>query len=51
MNFCVICKWMCMLGCDYIYVGIVVGKLEGDFLMIKGFYNILLDIKIDINFF
>jgi ribulose-bisphosphate carboxylase large chain len=43
MNFRVICKWMRMAGCDHIHAGPVVGKLEGDPLMIKGFYKTLLD--------
>ena len=37
MNFRVICKWMRMAGVDHIHAGTVVGKLEGDPLMIKGF--------------
>jgi ribulose-bisphosphate carboxylase large chain len=49
MNFRVICKWMRMSGCDHIHAGTVVGKLEGDPLMIKGFYNTLLDTKSEIN--
>nr|YP_010337998.1 ribulose-1,5-bisphosphate carboxylase/oxygenase large subunit [Timspurckia oligopyrenoides]UNJ17583.1 ribulose-1,5-bisphosphate carboxylase/oxygenase large subunit [Timspurckia oligopyrenoides] len=43
MNFRVICKWMRMAGVDHIHAGTVVGKLEGDPLMIKGFYNTLLE--------
>jgi ribulose-bisphosphate carboxylase large chain len=45
MNFRVICKWMRMAGVDHIHAGTVVGKLEGDPQMIKGFYNVLLDFK------
>ena len=41
MNFRVICKWMRMAGVDHIHAGTVVGKLEGDPLMIKGFYDTL----------
>jgi ribulose-bisphosphate carboxylase large chain len=37
INFRVICKWMRMSGVDHIHAGTVVGKLEGDPLMIKGF--------------
>src|SRR5213076_3142400 len=37
----VICKWMRMAGVDHIHAGTVVGKLEGDPLMIKGFYDTL----------
>src|SRR5687768_7792087 len=41
MNFRVICKWMRMAGVDHIHAGTVVGKLEGDPFMIKGFYDTL----------
>lgn len=40
VSFCVIVKWMWLVGVDYLYVGIVVGKLEGDFVIIKGYYDI-----------
>ena len=43
MNFRVICKWMRMAGVDHIHAGTVVGKLEGDPLMIRGFYDTLLE--------
>ena len=49
MNFRVICKWMRMAGVDHIHAGTVVGKLEGDPLMIRGFYNTLLQTHTDIN--
>jgi ribulose-bisphosphate carboxylase large chain len=49
INFRVICKWMRMAGVDHIHAGTVVGKLEGDPLMVKGFYNTLLLTKMDIN--
>jgi ribulose-bisphosphate carboxylase large chain len=49
MNFRVICKWMRMAGVDHIHAGTVVGKLEGDPLMIKGFYNTLLQSHVEIN--
>ena len=49
VNFRVICKWMRMAGVDHIHAGTVVGKLEGDPLMVKGFYNVLLQQKLDIN--
>ena len=48
INFRVICKWMRMAGVDHIHAGTVVGKLEGDPLMVKGFYNTLLDVKTEI---
>jgi len=41
MNFRVICKWMRMAGVDHIHAGTVVGKLEGDPRMVKGFYLVL----------
>jgi len=49
INFRVICKWMRMSGVDHIHAGTVVGKLEGDPLMVKGFYNILLQTKNEMN--
>jgi ribulose-bisphosphate carboxylase large chain len=49
MNFRVICKWMRMAGVDHIHAGTVVGKLEGDPLMIKGFYNTLLETGLEID--
>jgi len=49
INFRVICKWMRMAGVDHIHAGTVVGKLEGDPLMVKGLYNTLLDVTTDIN--
>ncbi|SDZ06085.1 ribulose-bisphosphate carboxylase large subunit [Nitrosomonas halophila] len=41
MNFRVICKWMRMAGVDHIHAGTVVGKLEGDPLITRGFYDTL----------
>jgi len=49
INFRVICKWMRMAGVDHIHAGTVVGKLEGDPLMIQGFYDTLLATKIEVN--
>jgi ribulose-bisphosphate carboxylase large chain len=49
MNFRVICKWMRMAGVDHIHAGTVVGKLEGEPRMIKGFYNTLLDFKTEVS--
>jgi ribulose-bisphosphate carboxylase large chain len=49
INFRVICKWMRMAGVDHIHAGTVVGKLEGDPLMVKGFYHTLLDVKTEVN--
>jgi ribulose-bisphosphate carboxylase large chain len=41
VSFRVIGKWCRMLGVDHIHAGTVVGKLEGDPNMIKGYYNTL----------
>ena len=49
MNFRVICKWMRMAGVDHIHAGTVVGKLEGDPLMVKGFYDTLLEVQTEVN--
>merc|ERR1712137_548786 len=49
INFRVICKWMRMSGVDHIHAGTVVGKLEGDPLMIKGFYDTLRLTALDVN--
>jgi ribulose-bisphosphate carboxylase large chain len=49
INFRVICKWMRMAGVDHIHAGTVVGKLEGDPLMIKGFYDVLRLTNLDVN--
>jgi ribulose-bisphosphate carboxylase large chain len=49
INFRVICKWMRMAGVDHIHAGTVVGKLEGDPVMVKGFYNTLLNMQTSIN--
>jgi len=49
INFRVICKWMRMAGVDHIHAGTVVGKLEGDPLMVQGFYKTLLDTHLTVN--
>jgi ribulose-bisphosphate carboxylase large chain len=49
INFRVICKWMRMAGVDHIHAGTVVGKLEGDPLMVQGFYTTLLCVKSEVN--
>ena len=49
INFRVICKWMRMAGVDHIHAGTVVGKLEGDPLMVQGFYNTLLLSSLEVN--
>jgi ribulose-bisphosphate carboxylase large chain len=39
VNFRVIAKWARMVGVDHIHAGTVVGKLEGDPAMTKGYYE------------
>jgi ribulose-bisphosphate carboxylase large chain len=41
VSFRVLAKWCRMLGVDHIHAGTVVGKLEGDPLTTKGYYDIL----------
>src|SRR6202046_4429577 len=41
VSFRVIAKWCRLLGVDHIHAGTVVGKLEGDPSMIRGYYDIL----------
>jgi len=41
ISFRVISKWMRMAGVDHIHAGTVVGKLEGDPSMVKGYYDTL----------
>jgi len=40
---------MRMAGVDHVHAGTVVGKLEGDPLMIQGFYDTLLKTKLSID--
>ena len=49
INFRVICKWMRMSGVDHIHAGTIVGKLEGDPLMVQGFYETLRCVKSEVN--
>src|SRR5580704_14865639 len=41
VSFRVIAKWCRLIGVDHIHAGTVVGKLEGDPAMIKGYYDTL----------
>src|SRR5499433_1950657 len=41
VNFRVIAKWMRLAGVDHIHAGTVVGKLEGDPLSVRGYYETL----------
>jgi len=50
MNFRVICKWMRMAGVDHVHAGTVVGKLEGDPGMVKGFYAVLRQVSLVVDY-
>ncbi len=41
VSFRVISKWVRMMGVDHVHAGTVVGKLEGDPAMIRGYYDTL----------
>jgi ribulose-bisphosphate carboxylase large chain len=41
VSFRVIAKWCRMLGVDHIHAGTVVGKLEGDPNMVRGYYDVV----------
>ncbi|MGH9179463.1 MAG: ribulose-bisphosphate carboxylase large subunit [Acidimicrobiales bacterium] len=41
VSFRVISKWVRLMGVDHVHAGTVVGKLEGDPNMIKGYYDTL----------
>jgi ribulose-bisphosphate carboxylase large chain len=40
VSFRVLAKWCRLIGVDHIHAGTVVGKLEGDPRMIRGYYNV-----------
>jgi ribulose-bisphosphate carboxylase large chain len=40
VSFRVIAKWCRLLGVDHIHAGTVVGKLEGDPAMVRGYYDV-----------
>ena len=40
VSFRVISKWVRLIGVDHVHAGTVVGKLEGDPALIKGYYDI-----------
>ncbi|MEX2556980.1 MAG: form I ribulose bisphosphate carboxylase large subunit [Actinomycetota bacterium] len=46
VSFRVIAKWCRMLGVDHLHAGTVVGKLEGDPNMIRGYYQTLRDASV-----
>ena len=49
VSFRVLAKWCRLLGVDHIHAGTVVGKLEGDPMTTKGYYDILRQDKNEVN--
>ncbi|GAC1444693.1 MAG: form I ribulose bisphosphate carboxylase large subunit [Chloroflexota bacterium] len=49
VSFRVIAKWMRLAGVDHFHVGTVVGKLEGDPALVRGYYQTLRGMKYDAN--
>jgi len=47
VSFRVIAKWMRLAGVDHIHAGTVVGKLEGDPMAVRGYYQTLRGMKYD----
>jgi len=47
VSFRVIARWMRLAGVDHIHAGTVVGKLEGDPMAIRGYYQTLRGMKYD----
>jgi ribulose-bisphosphate carboxylase large chain len=43
VSFRVIAKWLRLAGVDHLHAGTAVGKLEGDPMMVQGFYNVCRD--------
>src|SRR3954471_16628568 len=49
VSFRVIAKWCRMIGVDHVHAGTVVGKLEGDPAITRGYYDTLRDDHVPIN--
>ncbi len=49
VSFRVLAKWCRMLGVDHVHAGTVVGKLEGDPLTTRGYYDTLRDDFVPLN--
>jgi ribulose-bisphosphate carboxylase large chain len=49
VSFRVISKWCRLIGVDHIHAGTVVGKLEGDPSMVRGYYDTLRESHIPVN--
>ncbi len=49
VSFRVIAKWCRLIGVDHIHAGTVVGKLEGDPSMVRGYYDTLRGAQVPAN--
>src|SRR6266478_1975711 len=49
VSFRVIAKWCRLMGVDHIHAGTVVGKLEGDPAMVRGYYDTLRESRIPLD--
>jgi ribulose-bisphosphate carboxylase large chain len=49
VNFRVIAKWCRLIGVDHVHAGTVVGKLEGDPAMVRGYYDTLREWRVPQN--
>src|ERR1035437_3491923 len=49
VSFRVIAKWCRLIGVDHIHAGTVVGKLEGDPAMVRGYYDTLREAQVPQN--
>jgi len=49
VSFRVIAKWCRLIGVDHIHAGTVVGKLEGDPAMVRGYYDTLREARVPAN--
>jgi len=45
ISFRVIAKWLRLAGVDHVHAGTAVGKLEGDPMIVQGYYNICREMK------
>ena len=49
VSFRVIAKWLRLAGVDHLHAGTAVGKLEGDPMTVQGYYNVLREMKNEID--
>ena len=49
VSFRVIAKWLRLAGVDHLHAGTAVGKLEGDPMTVQGYYNVLREMKNEVD--